>query len=976
MTIWKCSLLIIHSPNFRPVDSLDFTWVFDYPVGNLISNEMEPLYTFPAPGLYDVAMIVTDGVCFDTAYTQVGVSVPSDPMADFSWASFDCEGDTEVQFANLTETFQSVEYEWIISSSSGTQTSNVRDPIINVGQDTLIDVTLVVTGISGCHDTLVTEDIRLMTIPLRANFVDQIICNGDDAIVFSSSIPNLNVDITPSDNIVSDGQGNYVFPAFSGTQDFIVNINDGFCFLEDTVTIVGADDPSFPLDDLIQCGDGIVALNPNGPDFYDYNWESPQGIPIIRNEPNPAVSLSEDGEFYVTVSTSAGSSCFFTDTVRVDVVDLPVINVLPEEQFIYCENTSVEVSLDRDYAGITWTEAGSGLIVGTGQTITISNLANSVIIDVVVTDNNGCINSGAVDIQFIEAPTFELDPLSDLNVCEGGDGTLIANSDDQIEWLRDNDVIGTGPELELTNLQSDQILTVVATNDLGCTYERDVVVNVLDNPIVDFSVLEDIAICENQIFTLELNTNANVVWENEQGDNLGTGSSITFEDFDRDTTVIVMVTNAAGCMTSQRFDIDVDDTIVPDIDFSDLESLATCIGSGIEIELESEDEIRWYDEEGNLIGEGSPLVLDSLTEPVVLQVEVEDDRRCMARDTFTVNIFEEIGLRIEFGQDTIPYCQGATLNITSLSSVPNLNVEWYSDGDLVGNGSVLRDYMPSGDETLVVEAFDNFGCEDRDTVVLDESITDGEITGDSFVCFGEEATLTFASASDTGYSLDWSPDNFTVSEDRDVLVVAPTETTTFTALYVNADGCDRQFSFTVEVDGFFDGLVAEANPYEILLGQSSELFTSLNRDGVFQWSPAESLDDPTTEEPVATPETTTVYTVVVTDESGCMASDTVEVRVIQPTCDDEDVFVPNMFTPNGDNFNDTWRIESNFVDEFELVVYDRWGELVFESMDQNVEWDGVFKNKDLEPDVYGYQLRVVCINGFEFTKQGNVTIVK
>ena len=83
-----------------------------------------------------------------------------------------------------------------------------------------------------------------------------------------------------------------------------------------------------------------------------------------------------------------------------------------------------------------------------------------------------------------------------------------------------------------------------------------------------------------------------------------------------------------------------------------------------------------------------------------------------------------------------------------------------------------------------------------------------------------------------------------------------------------------------------------------------------------------------------------------------------------------------MFTPNGDNFNDTWRIESNFIDRFELVVYDRWGEQVFESLDQDIEWDGVYKNKELEPDVYGYYLNVVCINGFEYSTQGNVTIVK
>ncbi len=963
--------------NFLPVDSLDFTWIFDYPDNSLTSNEYEPLFTFPESGLYTVAMIVTDGVCVDTAFSEIGVAVVDEPDASFAYASFDCDGTTELQLTNNTVSVQSTDYEWIINSSQGSDTVRVRDPIVNVGIDTMVDVTLRIYAESGCHDTLVTENIILNTIPLGASFNDQIICNGDDAVVFATDIPNLSVDISPSDNIVDDGNGNFVFPNFTGEQDFIISLSDGFCSLEDTVTIIGADDPSFPFEDIIQCGEAIVGLNPVGPDFYTYNWESPQGVPLIRNESNPAVSLSEDGEFYVTVSTSLGSSCFFVDTVTVDVVDLPEVNILPSAQFVYCENTVVDISLDRNYPGITWKESGSGLIIGTGQTITLSDLANSLEIEVTVMDENGCMNMDFVDIQFIEAPRFNIENFSDTEVCSGGSAIIYADSDHPIEWtFDDGTVVGTGNQIELSNLTSDTRLTATASNDLGCTFTRNVFIEILDNPIVDFTSLQDVAICDNQIFTLELNTDDEVTWSYTDGSEIGSGAEITISEIANDTSLSVVVTNDFGCATTETFIVDVDDTILPEVDFDDVAGLATCIGSGIELELNSMDSVIWYDELGNVLGTGAQLVIDSLSQPTVYQVEVIDDRRCNARDTFMVDIFEDIGLDIEFGQDTINYCQGSDVSIIVQSSIPNLNIEWLVANDVIGTGIALSGYNPVGDVTLISMASDNFGCVDSDTVVLQESIIDAEILGNQFVCFGDEVELQFRAVSSDGYSLDWNPKDDIVSDDGDIITVAPQETTTYTANYVKTDGCQNILNYTVEVDGFFDGLMADASPQEILLGQSTDLFTDQNPDYNYVWSPSESLDDALTAEPVATPDVTTIYTVQVTDDNGCIESDTVEVRVVQPTCDDSDIFVPNMFTPNGDLFNDTWRIESNFLDEFELHVYDRWGEEVFESTDQDIEWDGSYNNKELEPDVYGYYLRAVCINGLEYEKQGNVTIVR
>ena len=120
----------------------------------------------------------------------------------------------------------------------------------------------------------------------------------------------------------------------------------------------------------------------------------------------------------------------------------------------------------------------------------------------------------------------------------------------------------------------------------------------------------------------------------------------------------------------------------------------------------------------------------------------------------------------------------------------------------------------------------------------------------------------------------------------------------------------------------------------------------------------------------------TTYEVVVTNERGCKDSATITIVVIRPNCDETDVYVPNAFSPNGDNINDVWRFRSNFVDLVEVHVYNRWGQEVFTSNDVNFEWDGTMNGEFLKPDVYAYYIKVICVDASEYISKGNVTLVR
>lgn len=171
-------------------------------------------------------------------------------------------------------------------------------------------------------------------------------------------------------------------------------------------------------------------------------------------------------------------------------------------------------------------------------------------------------------------------------------------------------------------------------------------------------------------------------------------------------------------------------------------------------------------------------------------------------------------------------------------------------------------------------------------------------------------------------------------------------------------------------------VVASADPVVIFKGQSSQLFADAPTAISFSWTPPGTLDNPNIQDPVANPMDSLIYKVVVTDTFGCTGEDTVLVAVLDTICAFPYIFVPNTFTPNDDGLNDVLYVRGSYVDRLEFYVYNRWGELVFETRDKNIGWDGTYKGELLRTDVYGYYLKCICYGQEEYFTRGNVTLLR
>ena len=114
------------------------------------------------------------------------------------------------------------------------------------------------------------------------------------------------------------------------------------------------------------------------------------------------------------------------------------------------------------------------------------------------------------------------------------------------------------------------------------------------------------------------------------------------------------------------------------------------------------------------------------------------------------------------------------------------------------------------------------------------------------------------------------------------------------------------------------------------------------------------------------------YKLTITYNNGCLASDSARVLVIGTPR----VFVPNSFSPNGDGNNDLFLIYGENIKTVNLKVFNRWGELVFNSENQFLGWDGNYKGQQQQTGVYVYEAQVTFLDNTQTLRTGSITLLR
>ncbi len=317
---------------------------------------------------------------------------------------------------------------------------------------------------------------------------------------------------------------------------------------------------------------------------------------------------------------------------------------------------------------------------------------------------------------------------------------------------------------------------------------------------------------------------------------------------------------------------------------------------------------------------------------------------------------------------TVGLCPGEIATLTASGA----NTYVWQGGTLTGLTGANQQVSPSLTTTYTVTGSTAFGCLDTAMRIIQAyqkpvlTITDPQE-----ICLGQSAVVTVNGAS----TYQWFPNGSGTDN-----IFTPVITTNYQVIGTNAQGCKDTITTNIvihpnpQAECTASPLVVTADNPVVTFSNSS----TGNVSSLWNFGDGHSSTDNTSTFEYAFPQSESSYwvTLKVINEFGCRSIDNVIVQVK----DGEIYYVPNSFTPDADEFNNEFVpvFTSGFDPaNYSLKIYDRWGELIFESYDSTKGWDGYLNFHKVQADTYIWEIRFKKKNTDEYkVVSGHVNLIR
>ena len=441
-------------------------------------------------------------------------------------------------------------------------------------------------------------------------------------------------------------------------------------------------------------------------------------------------------------------------------------------------------------------------------------------------------------------------------------------------------------------------------------------------------------------------------------------------------TITLTAQNPATCNAIDTISRTV--TVVAPI-VETLGDVTVCNGVPVQLGQVSADPnavYTWTPNDGNLSDVNGPLPIFTGSSSASYQLLIQHD---VCTDTLTQNVLVP-QLSLTLPNDT-SLCVPANVDLDALINPSTGSLIWSASPDFSNPlNSNMQDLsinvFVNGTQTYYAQLTSQ-GCTVEDSVsvfmVGDQAIIQGDFTA----CYGDTVSLSVLNPNPT-FNYQWQSNAQLLSgqgtSSVEFIITAGTEVSVSAA---TPSGCFAQDTVQVAVSALNASTInASVNPAVVIAGTNVQLAAiPLNNSYSYQWTPSLGLNNSNIYNPIAFVEMTSTFIVTVAD-GDCVQQDSVTVRVVDFICGRPTVYVPNAFTPNLDQANEWLYVRGNFITELDFKLYDRWGELVFETQDQSIGWNGYFKGKKVDPAVFVYYMRVVCEGGEIYFEEGNITVLE
>ena len=705
----------------------------------------------------------------------------------------------------------------------------------------------------------------------------------------------------------------------------------------------------------------VVASGGNSPYTYDWNTTPVQ---------NTATATNLTAGMYI-VTVTDGFGCTALDTAIVNE---------PSGIILVTDTTSVSCNGGSDGSALVTASGGTPGYTYAWSTTPIQTTPNATglpagIYTVTVTDANNCSNTASVQITQPGSPIVASSTTTDVSCNGGNDGTAsITVSGGSPPYTYAIQGVPTLPTI--TNLTAGSY-TVVITDSRGCSINEVIVIQEPSaitliaghQPTSCNGGNDGTATVAASGGTPNTNNEYTYAWNTTPVQQTATAIGLTGGQI-----YTVTVTDANGCSNTTNVLISQPDAItlttsVANISCngsSDGQATVTAVGGTPGYTYQWDFATGSQDSSTALnLGFGS------------YTVTVTDVNGCTA--TTSVSINQPTSLETTISAVNVA-CRGEATGSAQLQiagGVPGYTIQW--DANANNQTNTLADSLSAG--TYYVSVTDGNGCQIVDSITITEPIREltTTLTPTNVSCFGERDGVidvsTFGGLGPYEYSLNGI--NYNQST-RQIGLTAGI----YTVYTRDLAGCTITNTVTITEPA---QMTVDLGADQTLVYPGQVVITAQVDSGqapyTYTWTPVDSLlsCDSCQQVTVTDLISQRIYTVVVTDSAGCVATDNVIIYVDKPRV----VYVATGFSPNGDGVNDFLFVQGDptVVGVRNFRVYDRWGELVFENSDFEVNnpttgWDGVFKGQQMNSSVFSWMAEVEFLDGEVIIYKGNTTLVR
>lgn len=712
--------------------------------------------------------------------------------------------------------------------------------------------------------------------------------------------------------------------------------------------------------DSVACTNQIIPFKATQYDSGQYNWFPFSNV--AYQDRDTANLLVDIDQFKVLVEYISEYNCRSYDSI---IVDLRPTALSLTSDSIVCDAELIDIKLSYTPPSGSITFLPASQISQLSDTLYQYSVDTSRVFLVEYKINNLCIDVDTLDFKLLEDKlNWEIDTIA----CLGGDVDAMCNISPEysVQWAPNSLLKSTQGQTpvtfgDFTNPNDVSIYSFINARPT-CDFSDTATVRVFEQ-LVDLKT--DTILCRGDIVEVNvLPAGSRIVDYGPRSLLLNVGQDVVRFRFDTSRHYYVTLEDNSGCSKQDSVYVQL---------FNDLLVLSAdsivCSNDPVNVKASHIDGATYLWSNGITDSTFTETISQSTTYLLTVNgiCEIVDSVTVLTLDTNTFKILTPDSL----------LCRLDTAIIVA-SRLPEITYNWSTNATILdGQGTNrIEAWIEYIDTFYVTASLPGKNCDVVDVIVLEKDTQYLKLTAPSVRCLFDTVTVT--ANFNANFSYDWDQ-QYLVSTNNNIANYYLQDSSYFHCEATSTLSTKCKYIDSVFVDysrGVMD-LVIEADPSSIEYNQSSQLTTTVSNAVRYEWSPPLYLSNSNVPNPSAdSVKSSVTYYLTVTDPVGCKSSDSISIGMFYEACLEPEVYLPNAFSPNGDGKNDELYVRGDNIILTHLVVYDRWGQLVFETRSKKIGWDGTFKGEKLEPGVFAYHLYVECIGGETYSNKGNITLLK